>query len=108
MLLAVDDFGTGYASLSYLRNFPLDAVKIDKSFLDGATATSDEAAAFLEAVLNLGHTLHLRTIAEGVEAQGQLELLRRAGCHAAQGFYFSKPVAAERFDQILRALPTPT
>ena len=89
--IAIDDFGTGYASLSYLRKLPVDILKIDKTFVDDALGAT-EGAKFLRAILNLGQTLRLRTIAEGIEEDGQLETLRDAGCDVGQGYLFSKPL----------------
>jgi diguanylate cyclase (GGDEF)-like protein/PAS domain S-box-containing protein len=100
--IAIDDFGTGQSSLSYLKSFPLDTVKIDKSFVHdiGRRATSESIIA---AVLLLGTQLSLRTIAEGVENVEQRDFLRRHHCRAMQGFLISKPVPAEEFeDRFLR------
>jgi diguanylate cyclase (GGDEF)-like protein/PAS domain S-box-containing protein len=87
--LAIDDFGTGYASLSYLRGFPVDVVKIDKSFIDSITE-GPAAAAFAQAIVRLAHALKTKTVAEGVETEAQVRRLTRMGCDQAQGFYFSK------------------
>ncbi|QYF93447.1 EAL domain-containing protein [Massilia sp. PAMC28688] len=90
--LSIDDFGTGYSSLSYLQKFPLDYIKIDRSFLAGIR-TSHDSAVIAQAIIALGHSLHMRVIAEGVETEGQLDFLRRHHCDQIQGFYFSPPVA---------------
>ncbi|MBV9043086.1 MAG: EAL domain-containing protein [Acidimicrobiia bacterium] len=90
--LALDDFGTGYASLSYLRHFPVDVVKVDRSFVsDLGSGGVDGEGAIVAAVLAMGRGLGLVTVAEGVEQPGQLGALERMGCALAQGFYFAKP-----------------
>ena len=90
---AIDDFGTGYSSLAYLKRFPVEALKIDKSFVDGL-GTDPESDAIVAAIIGLAHTLHLRTVAEGVETTEQLERLRELGCEMLQGFLLSVPVPA--------------
>ncbi|MGA2522350.1 MAG: EAL domain-containing protein, partial [Acidimicrobiales bacterium] len=94
VMLAIDDFGTGYSSLSHLQRFPLDILKIDKSFVDelGADRGGPEIVA---AVIKLAHALDLQVIAEGVETERQLEVLRRLDCDLAQGYLFSRPVPAD-------------
>ncbi|HEY3071707.1 MAG TPA: extracellular solute-binding protein [Candidatus Limnocylindrales bacterium] len=89
--IAVDDFGTGYSSLSYLRRFPVDTVKIDKSFVDGIARGPDELA-LVRAIVHLAHSLKMTTVAEGVELEGQARRLSRVGCDQAQGFYFAEPM----------------
>lgn len=90
----LDDFGTGYSSLSYIKRFPVDVLKIDKSFVrDMAEDNNDRA--LVEAIINMASSLGLVVVAEGVETQQQLELLEKTGCHCVQGFHFSKPVPAE-------------
>jgi diguanylate cyclase (GGDEF)-like protein len=91
--LALDDFGTGYSSLSYLRRFPIDTLKIDKSFIDGVT-TSTEGHAVVAAITQLGQTLHLEVVAEGLETAEQVSALRDLGCPLGQGYHFSRPLAA--------------
>jgi diguanylate cyclase (GGDEF)-like protein/PAS domain S-box-containing protein len=99
--LSIDDFGTGYSSLSYLRSFPIDVLKIDRSFVnDIATDADDEA--IVVSIIALAHNLKLRVVAEGVESREQLEYLRRHGCDQIQGYYFSRPVAPLQFEQMLR------
>jgi EAL domain-containing protein (putative c-di-GMP-specific phosphodiesterase class I) len=89
--IALDDFGTGYSSLSYLRSFPFDKLKIDKSFVRDATATHGSKS-IVRAVIGLGRSLGMTTIAEGVETVEQLDHMRAEGCNEAQGFLFSHPV----------------
>jgi diguanylate cyclase (GGDEF)-like protein len=88
--LAVDDFGTGYSSLSYLKRLPVDAVKVDRSFVDGLALGGDDSA-IVAAVTGMARALRLTTIAEGVEEIGQLQALRRLGCDLAQGYLFTTP-----------------
>jgi len=94
--LAIDDFGTGYSSLSYLKHFPIDRVKIDRSFVMDLEGDGDDAA-IAGAIIAMSHSLGLTTIAEGVETEGQLAFLRERGCEEIQGFYFGKPMGAEDF-----------
>jgi EAL domain-containing protein (putative c-di-GMP-specific phosphodiesterase class I) len=92
----VDDFGTGYASMSSLHQFPIDAIKIDRRFVHGL-GTEEEASTVVRAVVFLGRKLHLGVVAEGVEDEQQLELLKAEGCSAVQGNYFSPPLASQEF-----------
>ena len=94
--LSLDDFGTGYSSLSYARNFPLDRLKIDRSFIQDLTSNHSDLA-IIRTIIDLGHILDLAVVAEGVETGSQLALLEAEGCDEAQGFYFSKPLPAEAF-----------
>ena len=99
--ISLDDFGTGYSSLSYLKRFPIDVLKIDKSFVDDITTNSADAAIALS-VVTLAHNLNMRVIAEGVETREQMEFLRQHGCDEMQGYYFSRPVDAAAFTSLLR------
>jgi diguanylate cyclase (GGDEF)-like protein/PAS domain S-box-containing protein len=99
--LAVDDFGTGYSSLSYLRKFPIDTLKIDKSFIHQNSTNTDQST-IVSAVIAMGRSLKLRVVAEGVETLEQLMVLQGLHCDEAQGFYFSRPVAAAQFANLLQ------
>jgi EAL domain-containing protein (putative c-di-GMP-specific phosphodiesterase class I) len=90
--LALDDFGTGYASLSYLQRFPVDIVKIDRSFTD-TIATGNADLVLLKGIVDLGNALGLNLVAEGIQTRAQHEIVRGLGCHSAQGFYFGYPTA---------------
>jgi len=100
--LALDDFGTGYSSLNYLRRYPVNTVKLDRSFLD-EIPQNDSAGALVESVITMAHTLGKRVTAEGVESSGQLEFLRSRGCEAAQGFYLARPMSAAALTEILES-----
>jgi EAL domain-containing protein (putative c-di-GMP-specific phosphodiesterase class I) len=99
---AIDDFGTGYSSLSYLQRFPVDILKIDKSFID-RIALNKEGAAVARALITMSETLNLKTIAEGIETSGQLTALQDLGCELGQGFHFARPLKAAAMDEFLRA-----
>jgi predicted signal transduction protein with EAL and GGDEF domain len=101
VLLAIDDFGTGYSSLSYLQQFPVDIIKIDKSFIDNLGVHGAESP-LSRAVVSLGSALSLRTIAEGIETPGQFDRLRDLGCLYGQGFLFARPLSAVDVDSLLR------
>jgi EAL domain-containing protein (putative c-di-GMP-specific phosphodiesterase class I) len=92
--VSMDDFGVGYSSLSYLRKFPFDKIKIDRSFV-GTLGESSESKAIVRTIASLGENLGMETTAEGIETAEQLDLVRQAGCTEAQGYYFSRPCAAE-------------
>jgi diguanylate cyclase (GGDEF)-like protein len=100
--LAVDDFGTGYSSLRYLRRFPIDLLKIAKPFVDGV-ASGPEGAALARTIIELGVSLGLRTVAEGIEGAAELAQLRRMGCDLGQGFLFAEPLSADDASALLRA-----
>ncbi|TVR91073.1 MAG: GGDEF domain-containing protein [Spirochaetaceae bacterium] len=107
--ISVDDFGTGYSSLSYLQRLPIDTLKIDRSFIDDVD-TNPENQEIVRAIISMAHNLHLETLAEGVEREGQLQFLWNEGCEFIQGFYFSKPVSEHTFTNYLRSgsvLPQP-
>jgi EAL domain-containing protein (putative c-di-GMP-specific phosphodiesterase class I) len=96
--IAFDDFGTGYASLTYLKKFPLDRLKIDKSFVSEIRSDSDDAA-IVGSTINLGKLLGLSVIAEGIEDVATAELLKSMGCQEGQGYYFGPPMPAAEFEQ---------
>jgi diguanylate cyclase (GGDEF)-like protein len=99
--VSLDDFGTGYSSLSYLRGFPVDSLKIDRSFIRDLSVDPDDAA-ITAAIISMAKSLDLRVIAEGVETEEQLEFLRSHGCDEMQGYFYSPPVATDRATEILR------
>lgn len=99
--MSIDDFGTGYSSLSYLKKFKVYKLKVDQSFVRDVTDDSDDKA-IVTAIINLAHSLNMRTIAEGVETVGQLSFLRLQGCDEMQGYYFSKPLPAEQFEAYVK------
>ena len=98
--LSIDDFGTGYSSLSYLRRFPIDQLKIDRSFVNEVAVNSDDAA-IVAAIASLARSLSLDVVAEGVETVEQARLLAKQGCHIMQGYFFSKPLLAEELTPLL-------
>jgi len=100
ILLSMDDFGTGFSSLSYLKNFPFDKIKIDRSFIVDVTGNSDNLK-IVKAIITLADSMGLKVIAEGVENGEQLEILNRLGCHEAQGFYLAEPMSLENITGIL-------
>jgi EAL domain-containing protein (putative c-di-GMP-specific phosphodiesterase class I) len=92
--LSIDDFGTGYSSLAYLNRFPIDVVKIDRSFIRNVPDSHSDAQ-ITSAVIALGHSLGLNVSAEGAETQAQIDFLRKEGCDEVQGFFYSRPIPAD-------------
>ena len=101
VLVSVDDFGTGYSSMSYLQRFPIDKLKIDRTFISDVTSSNDDAS-IVSAIVSLGHTLNLKVIAEGVETPEQLEFLQMLGCDQYQGYHYSRPMPAADFAELIR------
>jgi diguanylate cyclase (GGDEF)-like protein/PAS domain S-box-containing protein len=99
--LAIDDFGTGYSSLAQLKNFPIDTLKVDRSFIRNLPQDSDNQA-ITQAIITMGNNLSLTVVAEGVETQEQKDFLRGLICDEMQGFFFSKPIAPDKFADLLR------
>ena len=107
--IAIDDFGTGYSSLAYLKRFPIDTLKIDRSFIADLPGNEDDAP-IAQAVITMAHALHLKVIAEGVETGAQMEFLAANGCDEMQGYFFSRPLPAPQCTELLRQdrkLPRP-
>ena len=98
--ISMDDFGTGYSSLSYLKRFPLTTLKIDRSFIKDIHENEDDKE-ITRAIIAMGQSLNLATLAEGVENDEQLEILREYGCDYIQGFYYSKPLPASQMTEYL-------
>jgi diguanylate cyclase (GGDEF)-like protein/PAS domain S-box-containing protein len=105
--LAIDDFGTGYSSLGYLQHVPADILKIDKSFVDDVGRGTFEDSALARAIVSLGDTLGLRTVAEGIERVEQLSELLKLGCRWGQGYYFARPLEVSSLEEFLRRNPAP-
>jgi EAL domain-containing protein (putative c-di-GMP-specific phosphodiesterase class I) len=103
--LAIDDFGTGYSSLSYLQRFPIDILKIDKSFVD-KLGHGSEGSAVAKAIIMMGDSLNLKTIAEGIEHPEQIGELQSLGCAAGQGYHFARPLATDDMNEFLRKRAT--
>jgi EAL domain-containing protein (putative c-di-GMP-specific phosphodiesterase class I) len=97
--ISLDDFGTGYSSLSYLKKFHIDYIKIDQSFVRNLSANSQDMV-LCEAMIVMAHKLNIKVIAEGIETQAQMELLRQMDCDYGQGYLFSKPVAVKDFEKL--------
>jgi predicted signal transduction protein with EAL and GGDEF domain len=100
VLVSVDDFGTGYSSMSYLRRFPIDKLKIDRSFITDLTNRADDAS-IVQAIVSLAHGLRLKVVAEGVETLEQLKFLQSVGCDQYQGYHFSPPLPATEFVELV-------
>ena len=100
IMISIDDFGTGYSSLSQLKRFPIDSLKIDRSFIANATTNADDRAIVI-AIISMAHSLGLNIIAEGVETEAQLALLSEQGCQEMQGYLFSKPLPPDLFTKLL-------
>jgi diguanylate cyclase (GGDEF)-like protein len=100
VLVSVDDFGTGYSSMSYLRSFPIDKLKIDRSFIADLTTRADDAS-IVRAIVSLAHGLRLKVVAEGVETLEQLKFLQSVGCDQYQGYHFSEPLPAAEFAELV-------
>jgi diguanylate cyclase len=100
VVVSVDDFGTGYSSMSYLRRFPIDKLKIDRSFITDLTTRADDAS-IVQAIVSLAHGLRLKVVAEGVETLEQLKFLQSVGCDQYQGYHFSPPLPATEFAKLV-------
>lgn len=103
--LAIDDFGVGYSSLAQIKRFPIDTLKIDSSFIRDIPNNFEDKA-ITEAIIAMGKTLCLTVVAEGVETEAQETFLRDHACDQSQGFYFSRPVSAEKFMALYHSCPT--
>jgi len=104
MAISIDDFGTGYSSLSYLKRFPIDTLKIDRSFItDVHNRRKSDNASIVTAIMALSHSLHLDVVAEGVETAHELAFLHALGCRTIQGFLFSKPLKEYAVLELLEA-----
>jgi polar amino acid transport system substrate-binding protein len=99
--LVLDDFGTGYTSFSYLKNFPADTVKIDKSMVDYILISKDDQR-IVKAMIELGHNLGMKVVVEGIENKKMVDLLSSYGCDYMQGYYFAKPLPVFEFQKSLR------
>jgi len=104
--VAIDDFGTGYSSLSSLKRFPVDRLKVDRSFVEHIAIDPDDAA-IVRTIIALGRNLGLKVVAEGVETAAQMQFLRDHACDEVQGFFFSRPISQQQFEKLLRAVLVP-
>ncbi|MCK5673686.1 MAG: EAL domain-containing protein, partial [Spirochaetales bacterium] len=104
IIIELDDFGTGYSSLSYLSSFPLDIIKIDKSFIDNMLS-SDVSLKLIKSIINLAHDLGLKVVAEGIENSDQLNELYTMDCDYIQGFLYSRPIPSDDIENYLLNLP---
>ncbi len=100
--LSIDDFGTGYSSLLYLKNLPVDTLKIDKSFIEYIVHKKQDKS-IVASIINLSHNLNLTVIAEGAETKEQVDLLRSLGCDQIQGYFYHKALPADDIEALLRA-----
>ena len=105
--IAIDDFGTGYSSLAHLQRFPVDALKIDRSFIS-QLAENPEGETLLRTLVQLGKALSIETLAEGIEQQRELSLLQEEHCDSGQGFLFARPLAADAAEEFLQDWGKPT
>jgi EAL domain-containing protein (putative c-di-GMP-specific phosphodiesterase class I) len=103
--IAIDDFGTGYSSLATLQRFPLDTIKIDRSYIRDIATRGDDSN-LTEAIIAMGKSLSLTVVAQGVETKEQADFLRQHACDEFQGFYFNKPMSADQFTELLQAQDT--
>ena len=101
MTFSIDDFGTGYSNLAYLKRFPVDILKVDRSFVKDIPGDLDDSA-IADAIITMAHSLVMTVIAEGVETEQQSAFMRSHGCDAMQGYYFSKPVTANDITVLLQ------
>jgi EAL domain-containing protein (putative c-di-GMP-specific phosphodiesterase class I) len=101
---AIDDFGTGYSSLSQLRTLPVDCVKIDRSFVKDLEVEGSGSSTLVRGIIALAHSLDLEVVAEGVETNGQLVMLRAMGCDISQGFFLHRPMPAAQLEKLLRPI----
>jgi EAL domain-containing protein (putative c-di-GMP-specific phosphodiesterase class I) len=104
--IAIDNFGIGYSSLSTIKQFPLDTIKIDRSFIRDITSDT-EGKALTKAIIAMGRTLSLTVVAQGVETKEQADFLRQNACDEFQGFYLNKPVPPDQIAELIRAQPDP-
>ena len=100
--ISIDDFGTGYSSLAYLKRFPLDTLKIDRSFVTAVDNDSSNAG-IVEAIIAMAKALKFDTVAEGVETKAEFDFLMRQHCDLYQGYFFSRPLSFNNFDQLLKS-----
>jgi EAL domain-containing protein (putative c-di-GMP-specific phosphodiesterase class I) len=106
--LAIDDFGTGYSSLAQIQHFPIDTLKVDRSFIRNIPKDAEDMA-ITEAIIAMGKTLSLTVVAEGVGTEEQMKFLKEHSCDEMQGYYFSKPIMPEQFAALLREhVPSPS
>jgi EAL domain-containing protein (putative c-di-GMP-specific phosphodiesterase class I) len=104
ILISIDDFGTGYSSLSYLHSFPVDTLKIDKSFVQRLNLTSENIG-LIPVIISLAKTMNMNVIAEGIELPEQLKILRELNCGLGQGYFFAKPLPGEELINLLSLTP---